>query len=377
MQLYRKSKGKPARPQVWVDLEPTETEESSHSVGSEDLSHAELSFLGYLQEEAGVCLEAKMPLATAFDSLRLTALIGGLRKSLAPQLTLRDALACDTVADLLKVISRLAKNEKNCVKEAQPAAESCFFKVREWPYMFSLSVCWALESEDVDVLAVQSALRSLLGKHGALAVKLADPPAMWDLAMEAAANLSLARAVFNEKFGSAKQFQIRRVESGQSGRRNRIMDFIGWLLWTAWPRLQHERNPEVNLDVFECEDSNQLELRSAWLLDGRNGRQFLENPIHAVLLKDGETGKCRLHIAVSHGLSDGFSGLPLLQDFIRFYKGSSDAEQNRFAGLLLQEARLKGALMANETAETADISSWALPCASSEALSTAYPSTKG
>lgn len=155
------------------------------------------------------------------------------------------------------------------------------------------------------------------------------------------------------------------------------MDFIGWLLWTAWPRLQHERTPEVNLDVVECEVSEQLELRSTWLLDGRNGRQFLENPIHAVLLTDAETGKCRLHIAVSHGLSDGFSGLPLLQDFIQFYNGlattsngnqSGPAQSGRFSGLLLQEARLKGALMvaANEVADTADIASWALPSSSSE-----------
>lgn len=157
------------------------------------------------------------------------------------------------------------------------------------------------------------------------------------------------------------------------------MDFIGWLLWTAWPRLQHERTPEVNLDVVECEDSEQLELRSTWLLDGRNGRQFLENPIHAVLLTDAETGKCRLHIAVSHGLSDGFSGLPLLQDFIQFYNGLAttfnanqpDSAQKRFSGLLLQEARLKGALMlaANDVADTADIASWALPSSSSDALS--------
>ena len=369
-----------------MDHEPTGMKESSSSVHSvsEDLSHAELSLLEYLREEAGVCLEAKMPLATAFDSLRLTALVGGLRKSMAPQLTLRDALACDTVADLLKVISSLSRlvAEKQHDAEATRSAEPHFFKVREWPYMFSLSVCWALESEQVDVARVQSALQSLLTKHGALCVKLADPPAIWDVAMEAAANLSLARALLNAEFGWLKPVQSRQ----QQGRHRRIssimesvMDFIGWLLWTAWPRLQHERTPEVNLDVVECEDSEQLELRSTWLLDGRNGRQFLENPIHAVLLTDAETGKCRLHIAVSHGLSDGFSGLPLLQDFIQFYNGLAttfnanqpDSAQKRFSGLLLQEARLKGALMlaANDVADTADIASWALPSSSSDALS--------
>eukprot|EP00435_Cladocopium_sp_Y103_P019909 s968_g4.t2 len=382
----RRPRQRPRLDYVWVDHEPTGMTESSSSVHSvsEDLSHAELSLLEYLREEAGVRLEAKMPLATAFDSLRLTALVGGLRKSMAPQLTLRDALACDTVADLLKVISslsRLAAEKQHDAEATRCAAEPHFFKVREWPYMFSLSVCWALESEQVDVARVQSALQSLLAKHGALCVKLADPPAIWDLAMEAAANLSLARALLNAEFGGMKP-----VQSGKGRGRHRrissimesVMDFIGWLLWTAWPRLQHERTPEVNLDVVECEDSEQLELRSTWLLDGRNGRQFLENPIHAVLLTDADTGKCRLHIAVSHGLSDGFSGLPLLQDFIQFYSGLAPtfnanqlqpgSAQKRFSGLLLQEARLRGALMvaANKIADAADIASWALPSSSSE-----------
>lgn len=352
--------------EVWVDCEPTKG--SSSNLGPEDLSNAELSLLEYLQEEAGVHLETKMPVATAFDSLRLTALVGALRKSMAPQLTLRDALACDTVADLLRTITKLSESSKPAMQSDSKkkwTTDPCFFKVREWPYMFSLSVCWALEADNVDVPAVQRALQSLLAKHGALSMKLADPLALWDLAMEAAANLSLARALLHAEFGRTKPGRKR-------GRINRIMDFIGWLLWTAWPRLQHERNPEVNLDVIQCEDSPQLELRSAWLLDGRNAREFLVNPIHAVLLTDAETGKRRLHIAVSHGLSDGFSGLPLLQDFIDFYGRDQlqapQTEQSRFSGLLMQEARLKGALMAtSEVAEKADISSWALPCSSSEA----------
>ena len=338
-----------------------------HSFPVQDLSHAELKLLEYLQEEADVRLGASMPLATAFDSLRLTALVGRLRKSLAPQLSLRDALACDTVADLLKVTTKLAKTEKkdNCTAQI---TEPCFFKVREWPYMFSMSVCWALEADDVEIMKVQTALENLLSKHGALSVQLADPPALWDLAMEAAANLSLARALLQSTFGNSLH--------GSRGRTDCVMECIGGLLWTAWPRLKREKFPEAKLDVIECEDSNQLELRSAWLLDGRNGRQFLENPMHAVLLKDAETGKSRLHLAVSHGLSDGFSGLPLLQDFLQFYNGvngesvasekiersQTDSEHSRFCGLLSQEARLKGALMitTSEAAEVADISSWAL-----------------
>ena len=90
------------------------------------------------------------------------------------------------------------------------------------------------------------------------------------------------------------------------------------------------------------------------MLDGRNARNFLTGPIHAVsrlflnlcvfdllllaflgdypkkrgfcegsknaevlLELSGETLQeqtSRLHIAVSHGLADGFSGMPLLQD---------------------------------------------------------------
>lgn len=236
--------------------------------------------------------------------------------------------------------------------------------------MFSMSVCWALEADDVEIMKVRTALENLLSKHGALSVQLADPPALWDLAMEAAANLSLARALLQSAFGNSLH--------GRRGRTDCVMECIGGLLWTAWPRLKREKNPEAKLDVIECEDSNQLELRSAWLLDGRNGRQFLENPMHAVLLKDAETGKSRLHLAVSHGLSDGFSGLPLLQDFLQFYNGvngesvasakiersQTDSEHSRFCGLLSQEARLKGALMiaTSEAAEVADISSWALSC---------------
>ncbi|CAE7253513.1 unnamed protein product, partial [Symbiodinium necroappetens] len=54
------------------------------------------------------------------------------------------------------------------------------FRVREWPYMFSLSVCWALDSEEPvqkDVLC--RTLQKLKRKHGALRVQLADPPALW------------------------------------------------------------------------------------------------------------------------------------------------------------------------------------------------------
>ena len=44
-----------------------------------------------------------MALASAFDSLKLTALVGKMRRTQAPKLSLRDALACDTVLDFLKL----------------------------------------------------------------------------------------------------------------------------------------------------------------------------------------------------------------------------------------------------------------------------------
>ena len=356
--------------EVWVDIEATNNQ-GNELQAPEELSHHQLRLLEHLEEEAGLRLNVKMPLATAFDSLRLTALVGSLRRSEAPHLTLRDALACDTVFDLLK----LASSKKGLkLEDAKPCEAPDHFKVREWPYMFSLSVCWALETQTPcgteEIEAMKVALQRLVARHGALSMRLADPPAMWDLAMEAAANLSLARATLRNVEG---------VESGKGARRRQrrrignIMDFIGWLLWTAWPQLQHERNCEVHFDVVDCESSKQLEWRSAWLLDGRNGRQVLENPIHAVLLKDSR--KSRLHLAVSHGLADGFSGLPLLQDFIRFYHEAVQSKDHReepfhhrFSGLSSQEARLKGALLVSEeTIEVADISSWALQSSTYEA----------
>ena len=341
-------------------------------------------------------MDARMPLSTAFDSLRLTALVGALRRAVAPRLTLREALACDTVWDLLKLTIRRSEAptdaEDQGLKQAREGGmEPCYFRVREWPYMFAMSVCWALESQgpcgQKECAAIERALQKLVDRHGALSMRLADPPATWDLAMEAAANLSLTRAILGDRTREIRGRVCRRGR--EISGLGRIMDFIGWLLWTAWPRLQHERHlpggpgggpdratESVQLDVVHCEDSEQLEGRSAWLLDGRNGRQILQAPIHAVLLKD--SSRSRLHVAVSHGLADGFSGLPLLKDFIRFYKqicesGEVSEEEDafdRFSGLSSQEARLKGVLMVSAAAtEVADIASWALPFSSYEAQS--------
>ncbi|CAK9022035.1 Tyrocidine synthase 3 (Tyrocidine synthase III) [Includes: ATP-dependent asparagine adenylase (AsnA) (Asparagine activase) [Durusdinium trenchii] len=390
----RRPRRRPRLDYVWVDIETQLPHQAPKvQVPSPELSYRELRLFERLEEEAGVRLDARMPLSTAFDSLRLTALVGALRRAVAPRLTLREALACDTVWDLLKLTIRRSEAptdaEDQGLKQAREGGmEPCYFRVREWPYMFAMSVCWALESQgpcgQKECAAIERALQKLVDRHGALSMRLADPPATWDLAMEAAANLSLTRAILGDRTREIRGRVCRRGR--EISGLGRIMDFIGWLLWTAWPRLQHERHlpggpgggpdratESVQLDVVHCEDSEQLEGRSAWLLDGRNGRQILQAPIHAVLLKD--SSRSRLHVAVSHGLADGFSGLPLLKDFIRFYKqicesGEVSEEEDafdRFSGLSSQEARLKGALMVSAAAtEVADIASWALPFSSYE-----------
>ena len=233
---------------------------------------------------------------------------------------MRDALACDTVLDFMTLVAD-GRNADPSSKSDRPAepVDCKSFRVREWPYMFSLSVCWALESRSaVNKAALVRALQRLKKKHGALGVHLADPPALWDFAMEAASNLSFSRAMLLS--GSVSH------QSRQPTRLARILDSVGSVLWAAWPRLEHAEGDSVDvpLEVVRCESSQQLEMRSAWLLDGRNARQFLTGPMHAVLLElpgtSGEPEMARLHIAVSHGLSDGFSGMPLLQDFVRFYE---------------------------------------------------------
>lgn len=240
------------------------------------------------------------------------------------------------------------------------------FRVREWPYMFSLSVCWALDSEESvqkDVLC--RTLQKLKRKHGALRVQLADPPALWDFAMDAASNLSFSRAAL-----------LRGARGRRPGLSARILNGLGLLLFTAWPRLTQTEDTEVPVEVVQCQSREQLEQRSAWLLDGRNARNFLTGPLHAVLLELPGMG-ARLHIAVSHGLSDGFSGMPLLQDFVRLYdaelagRPSEEAPEDAFFGLRKQEVRLQETLVREGSGggdHQADLGSWALPAAGADAF---------
>ncbi|CAJ1407734.1 unnamed protein product [Effrenium voratum] len=353
----RRPRRRPRLDYVWVEPK-SEPVASADRADRSGMSQMQLELLERLEEEAGRPLEPRLALASAFDSLRLTALVGALRRSCAP-LTLREALACDTVADFIRLLAdaKTSTCDDNARSTSQ-IAEPQVFRVREWPYMFSLSVCWALETHDhVDMAALQRALRCLVMKHGALTMQLADPPASWDFAMEAASNLSLARSLLRRHFGVI----------GANARRHpalKVLDFVGWLLWVAWPQLRPEQAEEVPLDVISCENQEQLEWRSAWLLDGRNARSFLVHPIHAVLLTDTGRTISRLHLAVSHGLADGFSGLPLLQDFLRFYQEELKPEKSadRFSGLVTQEARLQRALAPDcKELDVADISSWALP----------------
>eukprot|EP00931_Biecheleriopsis_adriatica_P101854 TRINITY_DN76919_c0_g1_i1.p1 TRINITY_DN76919_c0_g1~~TRINITY_DN76919_c0_g1_i1.p1 ORF type:complete len:1901 (-),score=386.51 TRINITY_DN76919_c0_g1_i1:21-5576(-) len=410
----RRPRRRPRLDSVRVQEEPQGRENdlacsSAAKVVREELTREQQQLLRAVEEEAGSSLELAASLASVFDSLRLTALVAELRRSgAAPEITLRHALSCDTVADLIAHASA----GQSTTGAAQPSSATCrspgrstprFFKVREWRYMFRLSVCWALEAKtSVDLAALKRALRRLRLRHAALAAQLADPAQLWDFAMEAAGNLSLLRSLLLQQ----RQAATRRGRARSAGLLPRTLNSLGNALHRAWPRLvvhHEEQEAEVPLHVVACSSCEQMEQRSAWLLDGRNGRHFSEGPFHAVLLQlpaqstlpaSAEEGPgsraqeaevpvaSRLHLAVSHGLCDGFSGTPLLQDFVRLYEsergrarrssdGSGDdaaaEDMPSTAGLELLESRLAGSLGGgDDTSGTADMSSWALPCAGME-----------
>ncbi|CAE7235011.1 unnamed protein product, partial [Symbiodinium sp. KB8] len=365
----RRQRQRPRLEYVWVEpaSELTGAEESSGESRG-DLPCSLLQLLERLDKEAGFELAPDMALASAFDSLKLTALVGKMRRTQAPKLSLRDALACDTVLDFLKLLAGGSGGDPTdrAMSAAPRGHADSDFRVREWPYMFSLSVCWALDSEEPvqkDVLC--RTLQKLKRKHGALRVQLADPPALWDFAMDAASNLSFSRAVL-----------LRGARGRRPGLSARILNGLGLLLFTAWPRLTQTEDTEVPVEVVQCQSREQLEQRSAWLLDGRNARNFLTGPLHAVLLELPGMG-ARLHIAVSHGLSDGFSGMPLLQDFVRLYdaelagRPSEEAPEDAFFGLRKQEVRLQETLVREGSSggdHQADLGSWALPAAGADAF---------
>merc|ERR1711957_918886 len=111
---------------------------------------------------------------------------------------------------------------------------------------------------------------------------------------------------------------------------HRCFSFVGKALHSAWPRVV-VRDPSqivVPVEIIDCEDWDQLERRSAWLMDGRSARKFLRSTVHAIVLRTPADGQyashSRLHVAVSHGVADGFSGLPLLQDLRQLYAKEKD-----------------------------------------------------
>eukprot|EP00439_Symbiodinium_sp_Y106_P003580 s4711_g1.t1 len=363
----RRPRQRPRLEYVWVEplSEPTGAKESS-TQSRGDLPYSLLQLLESVDKEAGCELAPDMALASVFDSLKLTALVGKMRQKVAPNLSLRDALACDTVLDFVKLLAgRSDADPPNRDIAGSRGQADSGFRVREWPYMFSLSVCWALESKEPvkkDVLC--RTLQKLKQKHGALRMQLADPPALWDFAMDAAANLSFSREV------------LLRGPPRRPGLSARILNGVGLLLWTAWPRLTQTEDTEVPVEVVRCQSREQLEQRSAWLLDGRNARNFLTGPLHAILLELPGMG-ARLHIALSHGLSDGFSGMPLLQDFVRLYdaelagRPAEEVLDDAFFGLTKQEVRLQETLVRAGSGGgdlQADLGSWALPAASADAF---------
>ena len=66
-------------------------------------------------------------------------------------------------------------------------------------------------------------------------MQLTDPPALWDFAMDAASNLSFSRAVLLRGARASRR----------PGLPARILNGVGVLLWTAWPRLKQTEDTEV------------------------------------------------------------------------------------------------------------------------------------
>lgn len=188
----------------------------------------------------------------------------------------------------------------------------------QYSYIFRVSAAWALVPDGpLNVDALEKALQDLSARHEALRSELADPPQLLDIAIEAAGNLLLLQSwARSSKFRFG--FLVKVVLWALSA--------LAKLLVMAWPRavvLEPGKLP-VPLEVVNCTGSEQLEMRSNWLLDGRNSARFLNTPMHAVLLQVADEGEGvsvlpRLHVVVSHGFGDGFAGLPLLRDLQRLY----------------------------------------------------------
>ncbi|CAK0901971.1 unnamed protein product [Prorocentrum cordatum] len=388
---HARSRRRPGLDKIWVDCEPSADGQAPSASGAaaspESLPPAARRLLAVLEKEAGRSLDLSAPLASVFDSLRLMVLVGTARREAAVLLTLRDALACDSVGDLLVLPAVAAPQEVEApakapfAGEAEAAADGCF-RVREWRYMFRLSVCWSLSAtQPVDEAALRRALRLLGGRHEALRAGLVDCPLLCDLAVEAAANLSLSRELLLSGASSCGH-------AGRGGRLDsalrRALGAVGRALYDAWPRVAACAPGEADapLEVHDCEDEEQLERRAAWLLDGRNAPKFMRGPLHAVLLRlrgraRGGAPAARLFLAANHGLCDGFSGLALLQDFQHLYAAERGLAAGRAAelpappprsALRAQEARLLRALLGERGGDAVDVASYSLPGESHEAF---------
>eukprot|EP00927_Polykrikos_kofoidii_P045438 TRINITY_DN39421_c0_g1_i1.p1 TRINITY_DN39421_c0_g1~~TRINITY_DN39421_c0_g1_i1.p1 ORF type:complete len:1401 (-),score=169.94 TRINITY_DN39421_c0_g1_i1:148-3891(-) len=307
-----------------------------------DFSASGRAILAAAEAEAGRPVALGEPLALVFDSLRMMGFVVAARQASGVEVTLRDVLRCDTLHDMLMlpvvqspptaVTASFVEDSTTSAADvpvvASPADQggSRFFRIPEWRYMFGLSVGWVLvPDQPVDTEALQGALQDLAERHEALRVEVVDPSPLLDLAMEAAANLSLAREAIGRlcpsEAGSGGDGRDVGRLVGAVGRG--LIKCMGKTLIRAWPRVAVRSQWRVPLETLKCSDSKQLRRRSEWLLDGRNASCFMPGPLHAVILQcegdDGGITDQRLHILVNHGLCDGFSGVPLLADLECFY----------------------------------------------------------
>lgn len=326
---WRQPQQKPQLDRVEVTERPVEADAAasiSRSFDRADLSPAATSVLAVMEEEVGYRIDLSALISTIFDSLRLMTLVVAIRKRTGLMLTLKYALQHATVGELL-TSPKLARGTRATDNDA-PAAERsgeeerCAYSLPKWRYMLNLSVGWALvsEGEPIHEEALHRALQELSGRHPALRAELEDSPMLLDVAMEAAANVTFLRSLLARR--PARDGRAPR-ESITARATRRVLFGVGAAMRRAWPRIRvnkHEQAPRIPFRVVQCEDYRQLTSRSKWLMDGRNAHNYMEAQLQAILLKVPGSDAARLHVLISHGLADGFSGLPLLKDLQELYR---------------------------------------------------------
>eukprot|EP00811_Abedinium_folium_P019068 NODE_279_length_3239_cov_11.437982.p1 GENE.NODE_279_length_3239_cov_11.437982~~NODE_279_length_3239_cov_11.437982.p1 ORF type:complete len:669 (+),score=211.19 NODE_279_length_3239_cov_11.437982:717-2723(+) len=378
-----------APPSAFVVHEP---EAAATTLRRESLTPQQRGLLHVVETEAGCEVALSASLASLFDSLRMMGVVVAARTETGLAVTLRATLGCNTVADLLtlpEVLATTASSASSGSGDATAASQNAqlSFRIPQYSYMFRCSTAWALVPDSsINEAALRGALEDLSARHEALRTQLTDPPLLFDIAMEAAGNLSLLRALADRS--STHGLVLLR----------RSCSVVGSALLAAWPRVMvcKAGTIPVPMEVVDCSGSEQLELRSSWLLDGRNAVRMLNTPMHAVVLHvadegDGASVLPRLHIIVSHGFGDGFAGLPLLRDLQRLYfnhcerladegddsaKAATERSPKRAKkvsdGLLSEaalpsstsiiERRMRAALLRNGVeSEISDVASGALP----------------